>query len=73
LYWEHERNKAIRIGDWKLVMAGDNDWELYNLANDRAEVNNLAAAHPERVQIMADRWEAWARSAKVVPRDRSEK
>ena len=47
--------------------------ELYNLANDRAEVNNLAAAHPERVQIMADRWEAWARSAKVVPRDRSEK
>ena len=73
LYWEHERNKAIRIGDWKLVTAGDNDWELYNLANDRAEVNNLAAAHPERVQIMADRWEAWARSAKVVPRDRSEK
>ena len=73
LYWEHERNKAIRIGDWKLVTEGDKDWELYNLANDRAEAHNLATTHPERVKVMADQWEAWARKAKVVPRDRSAK
>ena len=73
LCWEHERNKAIRIGDWKLVTEGDKDWELYNLANDRAEAHNLATTHPERVKVMADRWETWARNAKVIPRDRSEK
>ena len=26
LYWEHEGNRAIRIGDWKLVTEGVRDW-----------------------------------------------
>tara|TARA_R110002072_G_scaffold47429_1_gene130602 strand:- start:17321 stop:19048 length:1728 start_codon:yes stop_codon:yes gene_type:complete len=32
------------------------DWQLYDLASDRAEQSNLADKHPERVQQMADRW-----------------
>jgi hypothetical protein len=37
-------------GDWKLTAARDQPWELFNLANDRAEQHNLAAEHPEKVQ-----------------------
>ena len=72
LYWEHERNRAIRIGDWKLVTEGDRDWELYNLADDRSEANNLAATHPKLVKAMANQWEAWARRSLVIPRSRNE-
>ncbi|MBI4891111.1 MAG: arylsulfatase [Acidobacteria bacterium] len=59
LYFHHNRNRAIRQGDWKLVAAGANGpWELYNLATDRCEQSNLAAADPQRVQSMAARWQA---------------
>lgn len=58
LYFSHIGNRALRIGDWKLVSAKefDNDWELYDLASDRAEMVNLAARHPDRVREMAARW-----------------
>jgi arylsulfatase len=58
LYFSHIGNRASRIGDWKLVSAKefDNDWELYDLASDRAEMVNLAAKHPDRVREMAARW-----------------
>jgi len=60
LWWLHEGNRAIRIGDWKLVSAGteDGDWELYDLAADRGETNNLAANQPERVSAMKAAWNA---------------
>lgn len=68
LFWEHEGNAALRAGDWKLVRTGRNgDWELYNLKADRTETENLAAAHPEKVQEMAAQWEAWAQQANVLP------
>jgi arylsulfatase len=56
LYWHHMTNKALRIGDWKLVSAGG-AWELYDLANDRGESKDLAAQQPERVRAMAERWQ----------------
>ena len=39
LWWLHEGNRAIRVGDWKLVSSArpDGRWELYNLASDRGE------------------------------------
>jgi len=68
LFWEHEGNRAIRDGKWKLVARGARgDWELYDLKADRTELNDLAAKHPERVKAMADTWEAWAVRAKVKP------
>ncbi len=68
LYWEHEGNRAIRMGDWKLVAKGEQGaWELYNIADDRAELNNLAEAQPDRVKKMSDQWQAWAKRADVLP------
>src|SRR4029434_4065707 len=59
LFFHHEGNRALRMGDWKLVSARiDADaWELYNLATDGAEMHNLASENPERVRSMAARWQ----------------
>jgi len=57
LWWSHEGNRAIRIGDWKLVAAGkEGPWELYDLGADRSETNDLAGMHLDRVRQMADAW-----------------
>ena len=58
LWWRHEGNRAVRNGDWKLVAAGKAaKWELYNLANDRGEQQNLAEKMPEKVRELAEVWE----------------
>ncbi len=68
IYWEHEGNRAVRMGDWKLVAKGRNsDWELYNVAADRSELNNLVSTHPERADTMAALWLAYAERAQVLP------
>jgi arylsulfatase len=59
LWWQHEGNRALRIGDWKLVASGrQGAWELYDLQTDRTETNDLSQREPERVRAMAARWEA---------------
>jgi arylsulfatase A-like enzyme len=68
IYWEHEGNRAIRVGDWKLVAKGRRGpWELYDIARDRSEQNDLATTDPERVQQLAAMWQAWAERANVLP------
>ena len=68
LYWEHEGNAAVRVGDWKLVRLGRNGpWELYNLKTDRTELHDLAAAEPARAAELAAKWDAWASRANVKP------
>jgi arylsulfatase A-like enzyme len=57
LWWLHEGNRAIRIGDWKLVAAKGEPWSLYNLANDRAESHDLAAAHLDKVRELEAAWQ----------------
>ncbi len=66
LAWEHEGNRAIRVGDWKLSAVHDQPWELYNIAKDRVELNNLAAQDPERVKTMAAQWQQWAERCHVL-------
>ena len=56
LWWNHDGNRAIRIGDWKLVADHTKPWELFNLANDRAENKNLASVYPEKVKAMEQDW-----------------
>jgi len=68
IFFEHEGNRAVRDGRWKLVAKGPQGaWELYDMQADRTEQNDLAAAEPERVQAMAEQWLVWARRADVIP------
>jgi arylsulfatase A-like enzyme len=62
IWWEHEGNRAIRVGDRKLVAAKGRPWELYNLATDRTETRDLAAQQPEEVRELAGRWQ-WMHDA----------
>jgi arylsulfatase A-like enzyme len=56
----------VRVGDWKLVRKGAaGPWELYDLARDRTEMNDLAAAQPEKAKALAATWEAWAQRCHV--------
>lgn len=56
-WWLHEGNRALRVGDWKIVAAGkDSPWELYYLSSDRSETNNLAAIMPGKVRALAAIW-----------------
>jgi arylsulfatase len=53
LWWFHEGNRALRVGDWKIVAAGTNAaWELYDLKTDRCESVNLAEKNPEKLREM---------------------
>lgn len=67
IFWEHEGNRAVRDGDWKLVSANGGPWELYNMAEDRTELEDRAAVEPERAQELAAQYEAWARDNGVLP------
>jgi len=59
LYFNHNNNRALRQGDWKIVAAGaEGPWELYNLATDRCEQKNLATAETGRLDSMAALWKA---------------
>ena len=67
LTWEHEGNKAVRRGQWKLVCKYPGDWELYNMETDRTELHDLADAHPEVVTELIGLYEAWASRCDVMP------
>ena len=67
LFWEHEGNRAVREGKWKLVAKENQPWELYDIDVDRGEQRNLAGLHPDRVAQMAAEWDTWAARASVLP------
>ena len=68
IYWEHEGNAAVRVGDMKLVRMGrKGDWELYDMAKDRTEQHDLASEQPDKAKELAAKWEAWAVRAQVKP------
>jgi len=70
MFWEHEANRALRDGDWKIVAKGiDGAWELYDLSADRTELNDLAADQPERVEAMSAKWQQIAAECDVLPLD----
>jgi arylsulfatase len=67
IFWEHEGNGAMRDGKWKLVSQFRNNWELYNMEEDRTEMHNLSDQYPERVKRMATAYADWAKQIGVQP------
>ena len=68
LYWEHEGNRALRDGKWKIVAKSPaGAWELYDMEADRTESKDLAARDPDRIRKMIARWETWASRNEVLP------
>ncbi len=67
IFWEHEGNKAVRDGKWKLVAQFGAPWQLYDMNIDRTETRDLAAAHPDIAARMAKQWDDWAARSFVDP------
>lgn len=70
LFWEHEGNRAVLEGDWKLVASRGQDWQLYHLTEDRSETHNLADTQSDKVQALRTLWEEWAERVGVEPWDK---
>lgn len=81
IYLEHEGNRAIRKGKWKLVSkaAGilgmiqkdsikTEQWELFDMEKDRTETTNLAKQYPEVVKQLSAQWYAWAKRTNTIPK-----
>ena len=58
VFFHHEGNRALRMGNWKTVSAREdaNVWELYDLGKDRCEQVNLAAQQPDKLKEMVEFW-----------------
>lgn len=70
LFWEHEGNRAVRVGDWKLVaLRGIEEWALYDLASDRTETRDLSSKFPGKVRELKATYEEWAAESQVIPWD----
>jgi arylsulfatase A-like enzyme len=67
LFFEHERGRAVRIDDWKLVASkhSPKKWELYDLTKDRTETTNLVEQYPDKVKSMIAEWQAWAKKVNL--------
>jgi len=67
IYWEHEGNRAIRVGNHKLVSDYPGSWKLYDMEADRVETNNLARANKGKAQELSATWKDWADRVGVRP------
>lgn len=73
--WEVFGNRAVRQGDWKIRWEikpiGKSDWELFNLVQDPAERNDLAAQNPDKLKEMLILWDKYAKENNVILPDRT--
>ncbi len=67
IFWEHEGNKAIRDGKWKLVQKWRGPWELYDMEADRTELHNVIADHPDVAARLQAAWKEWEQRAYADP------
>ncbi|MCA9010654.1 MAG: arylsulfatase [Planctomycetaceae bacterium] len=71
LGWELFGNRAIRQGDWKLLYllkgaGGTGDWQLFNLRDDPAELNDLSAKHPDKRKALLGLWDEYVKRNGVI-------
>ena len=69
LFWEHEGNRAVRQGDYKLVAQHNTPWELYNMRKDRNELHDLSRSMPQKAAELKKLYEAWAQRVGAKPWD----
>ncbi len=69
VFWEHEGNRAVRLGKWKLASRHPKAWELYDMEADRTELHDLAGQQPGKVAELSGLYERWAQRCGVVPPD----
>jgi arylsulfatase len=83
IFWEHEGNRAVRKGKWKLISKADKkdsfvwdqvthlsieNWELYDMLVDRTETHDIATSQPEIVEELSNLWTSWAEKTGAIPR-----
>ena len=70
LWWLHEGNRALRVGNWKIVAAGkESPWELYDLSRDRSEMKNLAVKKPGKVRELSELWKRQTEEYNALARE----
>ena len=69
LFWEHEGNRAVRKGDYKLVAIHNTPWELYDMSKDRSELKDLSSAMPKKAEELRSAYEVWAKRVGAKPWD----
>ena len=74
VYFHHEGNRALRVGDWKLVNesnvnrgTADDPWALYDLSTDRCEMVDLSAEEPDRCREMVEAWHQYEDTYRTKP------
>ena len=67
LFWEHEGNRAVRVGNWKLVAQHRKPWELYDIVADRTETHDLSKQMPDKVHELESEYQTWADRVGVKP------
>ena len=66
MFFEHNGNRAVRIGDLKAVQLHKRNWELYDLVSDPTELDNLADKQPDNLQRLQSAYREWAREHGVL-------
>ena len=77
IFFEHQGNKAVRLGDYKLVCKwnpkNEEAWELYNIKEDRTETKDLSELQPVKFAELKQYFETWASENGVLPRSEIKK
>jgi arylsulfatase A-like enzyme len=71
LYFQLFDHRAIRVGDYKLASDWGRPYQLFNLAADRTELNDLSAVQPERARELEKMWTDWAAKSGAKEKMRS--